>query len=154
MCHTGTKSSLADQHQSHLPSVQSVGYGQLPFLAFPLLPSPLPSQPPVLTAHWHLPQPCLLRAQPGSGLGCEVGECTGPAAPFLASSRLLIPCEAHISFWCDPCTCSEICLCSSWDPVPLSLPSSLLHFRGRGQRYLFLFLPTCSLLGLIPPAGK
>lgn len=154
MCHTGTKSSLADQHQSHLPSVQSVGYGQLPFLAFPLLPSPLPSQPPVLTAHWHLPQPCLLRAQPGSGLGCEVGECTGPAAPFLASSRLLIPCEAHISFWCDPCTCSEICLCSSWDPVPLSLPSSPLHFRGRGQRYLFLFLPTRSLLGLIPPAGK
>lgn len=105
-----------------------------------LAPCPLSHLCPLLTGS--LSQPCLLRAQPGSGLRCEVGECTGPAAPFLASSRLLIPCEAHISSWCDPCTCSQICLCSSWDPVPCHYPAHLYTLKA--EKKISFSLPSHS----------
>lgn len=46
--------------------------------------------------------------------GCEEGESARPAGPFLAPPWLLTPCGAQVSSWCDPCTCSQICI-----PLPL-----------------------------------
>lgn len=107
----GLERSLADQHQSYPFCPESGLWARLglPFPAFPLLQAPALS---ATCAHWHLPQPCLLRAPPGSGLGCEVGESARPAVPFLASSWLLTPCGALISSWRDPCTA----------PIPVAPP--------------------------------
>lgn len=154
----GLERSLADRHQSYPFCPESGVWARLglPFPAFPLLQAPALS---ATCAHWHLPRPCLLRAPPGSGLGCEVGESARPAVPFLASSWLLTPFGALISSGVTPAPAPKPVSpplaghCLWYDPVYLYT----LKAEDKDVFFSPSHTPTLSsysLLGLVPSPGR